>query len=256
MCRGAPPEVVERGQLTVEAFHEAMEEGRKSNVLSLRARLLEAVPKLVHEMVAITELNLECNLIEDLHEARLGDLAKLRVLKVSYNQILAFPPDLRALSCLTELEAQYNFLSEIPLCICRLPLQRLVLDSNEIKEVPEAAAQLTGLTSLSLTNNAIRKIAESVPTHLTRLETLFLQRNELMTLPASLKALHRLHTLDVSFNQLFELPHGFASMTTLRALRLSYNELELASLTLDGLKVIRTQAYASVRMHANSWARV
>ena len=99
-------------------------------------------------------------------------------------------------------------------------------------------------------------LPESVPTHLTRLETLFLQRNELMTLPASLKALHRLHTLDVSFNQLFELPHGFASMTTLRALRLSYNELELASLTLDGLKVIRTQAYASVRMHANSWARV
>ena len=238
-ARGAPAEIVARGLPTVEAFHEAMQQGRDSSVLSLRARLLEAVPRhagaAVHDITALTELDLECNVIADLSDARLGDLVGLRVLKLSYNQLLALPNELRRLTCLTVLEACYNFLPAIPPCICALPLQQLVLDSNEIREVPDFVAQLTGLTMLSLTNNSIRKISEVVPARLTKLDRLLLQRNELMTLPPTLMALQALHTLDLSFNQLYALPPGFAELSSLRILRLAYNDLEFASMTLDGM---------------------
>jgi hypothetical protein len=36
------------------------------------------------------------------------------------------------LRSLTVLEAKYNFLPAIPPCICSLPLERLLLDSNQV----------------------------------------------------------------------------------------------------------------------------
>lgn len=223
-------------------------QGRDTLKLSLRARLLQGVPRQVQDIKALAELDLECNLIADLTEAGIGSLEKLRTLKLSYNQIPSIPAEFARLTSLTILEAKYNFLPAVPRCICGLPLQRLDLDSNQLMEVEDSAARLTALTHLALTNNTIRKIGNAVFASLTRLETLLLQRNEMLLLPDSIMCLERLSTLDVSFNQLYALPHGFGSLTSLTVLRLAYNDLELSSMTFDSLSNLEHLILTSNRL--------
>ena len=225
-----------------------MWQGRDTTMLSLRARLLQGVPRQVQDIKGLTVLDLECNLIDDLAEAGIGSLERLHTLKLSYNQILSIPAEFAGLTSLTILEAKYNFLPAVPRCICGLPLQRLELDSNQLMEMDDSAARLTGLRHLSLTNNTIRKIGTAVFESLTRLETLLLKRNEMLLLPDSIMCLERLSTLDVSFNQLYALPHGFGSATCLSILRLAYNDLELSSMTFDSLSNLEELILTSNRL--------
>jgi Leucine-rich repeat (LRR) protein len=62
-------------------------------------------------MPHLTELDLECNIMDDLLP-QIGNLHLLTALRISYNQLAAFPSQVARLSCLTLLEVSPFLLVE------------------------------------------------------------------------------------------------------------------------------------------------
>ncbi|MEH2352218.1 leucine-rich repeat domain-containing protein [Nostoc sp.] len=140
-----------------------------------------------------------------------------------------------------ELDLSNNQLTELPEAIASLTgLQELYLDNNQLTELPEAIASLTGLQQLDLHNNQLTQLPEAIAS-LTGLQRLDLHNNQLTELPEAIASLTGLQRLYLRNNQLIELPEAIASLTGLQQLFLQNNQLTqlpeaIASLT--GLQLL------------------
>ncbi|CAD5114287.1 DgyrCDS3429 [Dimorphilus gyrociliatus] len=109
-------------------------------------------------------------------------------------------------------------------------LEELLLDANQIQELPRGLFRLVQLRKLGLSDNEIQRIPPDIANfiHLVELD---LNRNEFSELPETIKNCKNLQVLDISTNPLQKLPAGLCQLRNLTTLGL--NDLSLSALPLD-----------------------
>ncbi|XP_061660889.1 protein scribble homolog isoform X7 [Syngnathoides biaculeatus] len=109
-------------------------------------------------------------------------------------------------------------------------LEELLLDANQLKELPKPFFRLLNLRKLGLSDNEIQRLPPEVANFMQLVE-LDISRNDIPEIPESIKFCRSLEIADFSGNPLSRLPDGF---TQLRALaHLALNEVSLQTLPSD-----------------------
>jgi protein scribble len=109
-------------------------------------------------------------------------------------------------------------------------LEELLLDSNQLHELPKGFYKLTQLRKLDISDNEIEKISSEIGNFINLVE-FDCNRNDIQELPDSIKYCRNLQVLDISNNPLQSLPSG---LTQLKALtELTLNDLSLPYLPED-----------------------
>jgi Leucine-rich repeat (LRR) protein len=195
----------------------------------------------------VTQLLLAGNAITDI--TPLMALPSLKRLDLDYNPIASLPGDLSGLAALTELHLGRTRLTAIPeAAINSLPsLRRLYLEelilSNAPRDLSGAAdtlnrlfiggtvladtsflAPLVRLELLDMRECGLRAVPPALQS-LEALRYLYMQHNEIESLPDWFGSLGRLERLDLTGNRLGALPASMARLTKLRHMVLSDNAL-------------------------------
>ncbi|XP_049421095.1 protein scribble homolog isoform X11 [Epinephelus fuscoguttatus] len=109
-------------------------------------------------------------------------------------------------------------------------LEELLLDANQLKELPKPFFRLLNLRKLGLSDNEIQRLPPEVANFMQLVE-LDISRNDIPEIPESIKFCRALEIADFSGNPLSRLPDGF---TQLRALaHLALNDVSLQTLPND-----------------------
>ncbi|XP_033738644.1 malignant fibrous histiocytoma-amplified sequence 1 homolog [Pecten maximus] len=133
-------------------------------------------------------------------------------------EVLDLSPDRQ--SCLT------FRLMFVPRAICKLTnLKVLVLDTNELDEIPIEITKLVHIERLALSNNQLSWLPEGF-NKLTNLRSLHLANNEFEDFPMQLCEIDGLEFLDLCDNKLHVLPVEISRLTELHTLLLFFNRLE------------------------------
>jgi hypothetical protein len=103
-------------------------------------------------------------------------------------------------------------------------LEKLIINSNELPELPETLFDLENLTELDLSNNTLESLSPKVG-RLKRLKVLRLMMNQLTEVPPSLGMLTQLVELDLGFNPIPSLPAEVGGLAMLERLKLRGNQL-------------------------------
>uniref|UniRef100_A0A3B3VFL1 Protein scribble homolog n=1 Tax=Poecilia latipinna TaxID=48699 RepID=A0A3B3VFL1_9TELE len=109
-------------------------------------------------------------------------------------------------------------------------LEELLLDANQLKELPKPFFRLLNLRKLGLSDNVIQRLPPEVANFMQLVE-LDISRNEIPEIPESIKFCRALEIADFSGNPLARLPDGFTQLRTLA--HLSLNDVTLQTLPSD-----------------------
>uniref|UniRef100_A0A665U379 Protein scribble homolog n=1 Tax=Echeneis naucrates TaxID=173247 RepID=A0A665U379_ECHNA len=109
-------------------------------------------------------------------------------------------------------------------------LEELLLDANQLKELPKPFFRLLNLRKLGLSDNEIQRLPPEVANFMQLVE-LDISRNEIPEIPESIKFCRALEIADFSGNPLSRLPDGFTQLRTLAHLAL--NDVSLQTLPND-----------------------
>lgn len=103
----------------------------------------------------------------------------------------------------------------------------LVLNNNQLSQIPSSFAQLGSLKALVLSRNRLTSPLSSVLGQLTSLSYLDLRANQLESLPSEIASLKSLTKLDASYNRLLTLPPSLGACLNLREVLLFDNKLDV-----------------------------
>ncbi|XP_033964579.1 protein scribble homolog isoform X3 [Pseudochaenichthys georgianus] len=109
-------------------------------------------------------------------------------------------------------------------------LEELLLDANQLKELPKPFFRLLNLRKLGLSDNEIQRLPPEVANFMQLVE-LDISRNDIPEIPESIKFCRALEIADFSGNPLTRLPDGFTQLRTLAHLAL--NDVSLQTLPND-----------------------
>ncbi|XP_061463269.1 protein scribble homolog isoform X14 [Rhineura floridana] len=109
-------------------------------------------------------------------------------------------------------------------------LEELLLDANQLRELPKPFFRLLNLRKLGLSDNEIQRLPPEVANFMQLVE-LDISRNDIPEIPESIKFCKSLEIADFSGNPLSRLPEGFTQLRSLGHLAL--NDVSLQSLPSD-----------------------
>ena len=189
-------------------------------------RLTELPAGLASVAATLTTLDLERNCLSSIAPGALRGFHKLARLSFSNNCLTSLPDDLFVdLSALKSLLLANNALESIPDAMAsHLPsLERLDLSHNALTSLPESLGTLPSLVGISVRDNRLRELPDSVipPS----LRELVLRENELSALPVSLWCATGMQMLDAAHNRLSHVSDEIAALESLRHLNLAMNQL-------------------------------
>ena len=114
----------------------------------------------------------------------------------------------------------------IPIINQELPnLTDLSLDNNIIESLPDSIGSLSNLYYLYLSNNNITIVPDSIE-NLSNLRYLYLNNNNITTLPDTIGNLSNLKWLDLDNNNITIVPDSIGNLSNLNQLNLNNNNLE------------------------------
>ncbi len=144
-------------------------------------------------------------------------------------------PSLRVLKSLKKLDLSHNKISTIRIGANSLEsLEELLLNSNQILEIPKDLTALPCLEVLDLGNNKISTIRQRVLFPLS-LRDLNLSKNQIITIPRKLEGFSDLKSLDLSENRISVIPERLKDLRSLRILNVAYNEIVAVPRRIEGL---------------------
>ncbi|XP_036159493.1 protein scribble homolog isoform X17 [Myotis myotis] len=109
-------------------------------------------------------------------------------------------------------------------------LEELLLDANQLRELPKPFFRLLNLRKLGLSDNEIQRLPPEVANFMQLVE-LDVSRNDIPEIPESIKFCKALEIADFSGNPLSQLPEGFTQLRSLAHLAL--NDVSLQTLPGD-----------------------
>ena len=175
--------------------------------------------------------------------------SKLKVLILDDNDLSKIPEAIIRFRNLEQLSLnknpKLNLLSTLSK-LQSLPLQFLNLQENDLAALPNTIEELKELKDLNLTNNKISdnetfKYLKKLP----KLESLWLNKNELKTLPKGLFNLKNIKNLYIENNELLTIPDAIVAMQKVWVIHVGHNLLEELPLAL-------TKMPSLLLVHANN----
>jgi Leucine-rich repeat (LRR) protein len=164
---------------------------------------------------------------------------RLKVLDLSYCNLIVFPSEILTLDHLERLILHDCYLGTVPASLRGLTnLTTLDLSSNGLTEIPPLLFDLQNLTYLSLRNNDLTAIDDSI-SKLQNLSSLRLDRNKLQSLPDSIRHLRNLGLLVLGNNPLGELPESIVELIGLTWLDLTSARISSLPVTISKLEKLR-----------------
>ncbi|XP_051630702.1 protein scribble homolog isoform X20 [Manacus candei] len=142
------------------------------------------------------------------------------------------PPLWRCNRHVEALDRRHCSLQAVPEEIYRYSrsLEELLLDANQLRELPKPFFRLLNLRKLGLSDNEIQRLPPEVANFMQLVE-LDISRNDIPEIPESIKFCKSLEIADFSGNPLSRLPEGFTQLRSLGHLAL--NDVSLQSLPAD-----------------------
>eukprot|EP01105_Mastigella_eilhardi_P028985 TRINITY_DN9987_c0_g2_i1.p1 TRINITY_DN9987_c0_g2~~TRINITY_DN9987_c0_g2_i1.p1 ORF type:complete len:511 (+),score=157.87 TRINITY_DN9987_c0_g2_i1:13-1545(+) len=165
--------------------------------------------------------------IARLYPALLAPLQHLQSLQVSGTAIAEFPAACcAALPSLSELVLSGNKLTHLCPDVCKLRLQILMVDHNQLMALPDELGNLAAtLQVLDVANNKLQALPTSVE-KLANVVTLNLEHNELTEFPSAVLEMRKLSCLSLGYNQMKSLPDQLGALESLQTMRVDHNQLE------------------------------
>ncbi|CAL4124637.1 unnamed protein product [Meganyctiphanes norvegica] len=193
-------------------------------------RLTHVNREMFRDLSTLQVLDLSHNDISVLVDMSLSTLINLHHLDMSYNHIHAVEEySLTGLHVLSALSIAHNNISYIaPKAFDNCTsLKDLNAEYNFLTELPEALTALKSLRSMHISNNAISAFKKYNLIQLSALQHLDLSYNEIKTVcKQCLENMNNLEVLDLSNNNLSVVPEGvFETNVAIKVLRLDGNEL-------------------------------
>jgi Leucine-rich repeat (LRR) protein len=205
--------------------------------------------------------------------AEIGNLPKIKNLKLSYNKLTSVPEEIYNLTSLENLYLHRNDISNLSDKVGQLTnLKNLTFSGNQITSVPASIKNLKNLRYLTLSENNLTALPEELG-ELNKLTMLYLGKNAgLEKLPESTTKLEKLYDLQLNgctnldledtFNKLaklpklnkiwlqklgkpIKLPKNVKSLASVKALFLDNNQFEQGELSrtfdlVSGMPALRT----------------
>ncbi|KAJ1479099.1 hypothetical protein T484DRAFT_1815576, partial [Baffinella frigidus] len=217
--------------------------GELTNLERLRVdrNQLTVLDPAIGKCLALVSVSLESNNLKYLPSS-LGLATKLKKLAVTGNALVS-PPEVVVRK--RSLEWVLNYMRACYNCGITGAMQ---LISMEMSELPTDLFDYTGTTKLLLNCNDLRDIPAEMPL-LTNLLALSLANNKLMRLPAPVCGLTALQSLVLDDNMITELPAGINLLSTLLNLSVAHNDLSVMPSTLQGLHSLRKLCLACPWAH-------
>lgn len=159
-----------------------------------------------------------------LMELEVLDLSPEREACLDY-KLTSVPPGIGRLVNLTTLMLDTNDLVELPAEIALLQsLERVALSNNRLSSLPPEFKNLKHLRSVHMANNQFQEFPPQL-LNIQTLEFLDMSDNKLKVLPVQISQLKNLQSLLLFINELTKLPDSLCSMTELRCLWVGNNKL-------------------------------
>ncbi|XP_056894371.1 leucine-rich repeat-containing protein 39 isoform X1 [Takifugu flavidus] len=211
---------------------------------------LQTIPSFISRFQNLLVLDLSRNGISNIPR-QIGELPQLKELLLSYNRIQLVPEELGCCQSLERLELAMNRnLDQLPNQLRNLKkLQHLDLSMNNFTRVPDCVVGMPMLEWLDMGGNHLQHLPEDIhrcegsaatcsglppahhallfPLRMEKLHTLWLQRNQLETLPENISRMASLDTLVLSSNKLTDIPQLMEDMSNLRFVNFRDNPLTL-----------------------------
>uniref|UniRef100_A0A914W8E0 Uncharacterized protein n=1 Tax=Plectus sambesii TaxID=2011161 RepID=A0A914W8E0_9BILA len=174
----------------------------------------------------------------------------LRVLQLSGNQLRNLPPSIATFRLLEELILNRNEICDLPETLKFLArLASLELSLNPLNSVSFGTiGQLRALSVLCLNCCSIKSIPNGAMPH--SLKWLELRENRLKSLPADFGRLVKLEHLDLDRNSLQSLPDSFANLKRLVSFSCAWNELTSLPETFGSLVSVACVDLSSNFLHS------
>jgi Leucine-rich repeat (LRR) protein len=206
----------------IQIIRQAADEGRVK--LELQNRAITSLPEELGLLKGLKELHLLGNALVEIPSA-IAELKELQVLSLARNRLEQLPPQIGELPNLRELYLDRNSLTSLPDTIGQLVnLDSLLLNDNQLSTLPESFAKMRSLRWVTLAQNRLKALPSVKAGELSKLRTLYLDTNALISLPDEIGQLVNLEELFLDRNQLGSLPESFADMRSLRMVRLDDNQ--------------------------------
>ncbi|XP_028164672.1 protein artichoke-like [Ostrinia furnacalis] len=216
-------------------------------------------------MPALRELHLSNNSLSDMNEGPFWNLPALKGLDLSYNYFQRLQPKmLYNLPALRRINLSNNQIAIVdPITFIELPLLEYInISGNALVSLHPATFRNLG--NLYEIDVSVNKLMEFVPGLPRGLEQLYLQRNQITSLPVPPSPdldLPALRTLDISSNGIQKIPHG--CMKTLHSLRRLYmrrnglRQIEVNTFSdLSNLEILDISNNQIMTIHPKSFSKL
>ncbi|XP_078693898.1 leucine-rich repeat and calponin homology domain-containing protein 1-like isoform X15 [Branchiostoma floridae x Branchiostoma belcheri] len=208
----------------LRSLEKSFEDAQVTGKLNLSCRKLKEYPKsaISYDLSDVTCADLSKNRFQE-WPLEVCDYTSLENVDLYNNNIKAVPDMAVNLQCLTWLNLSRNQLTTLPIPLCYLPLQVLVVSNNKLVSLPEDIGKLKRLMNLDVSCNEISTLPLQIG-EMENLRELNIRRNHLQTLPEELCQL-RITRLDISCNKVTSLPACYRHLQTLCEFILDNNPL-------------------------------
>ncbi|XP_019634855.1 PREDICTED: leucine-rich repeat and calponin homology domain-containing protein 1-like isoform X6 [Branchiostoma belcheri] len=208
----------------LRSLEKSFEDAQVTGKLNLSCRKLKEYPKsaISYDLSDVTCADLSKNRFQE-WPLEVCDYTSLENVDLYNNNIKAVPDMAVNLQCLTWLNLSRNQLTTLPIPLCYLPLQVLVVSNNKLVSLPEDIGKLKKLMNLDVSCNEISTLPLQIG-EMENLRELNIRRNHLQTLPEELCQL-RITRLDISCNKVTSLPACYRHLQTLCEFILDNNPL-------------------------------
>ncbi|XP_060731146.1 PH domain leucine-rich repeat-containing protein phosphatase 1 [Tachysurus vachellii] len=188
--------------------------------LNLSNNQLGSFPLALSSISTLTELNLSCNCISNLHPS-VGNMHNLQTLLLDGNMLSSLPAELGSLQRLCYLGLSFNEFSGVPSVLEKLSaVERLCMAGNRVEQLMLQTFRLLSIKYVDLRLNRISSVIPDQPDFLRHVTQLDVRDNRLSELDASL--FPRLEVLHCQRNRITRLR---LRGSTLKALYASNNEI-------------------------------
>ncbi len=188
------------------------------------------------EEVVETSLSLNEQSIDEVHQEVL-ESRHIKSLYLSENNLIFLPEEIGNLTELRILGVHGNFLTALPKSLIKLQnLEEIYAYNNQIQEFPQLPASIK---KIYLSRNQIQIIPATVE-NLTSLEWLDLDNNNIQEIHPHISKLLALEYLDLSNNPLYTIPAGITCLPKLQTLLLHSCPVEEFPNAFPGLKELTT----------------
>jgi len=212
------------------------------NECDMSRNKIKSIPPTITKANKLERMILKHNSLKKL-PPKIGQVGRqLELLDVSNNQLRKLPKSIYTLR--GEVNASDNIIVELPPVAAtkksKPTIESLILQNNNITELPESFERLMYLLKLDVGNNQITQIPHTL-INMPYLSVLNLANNQIWELPEDFGRLaYSLTTINVANNKLDKLPASIGNLTRCTEMNFANNKIYELPVTMSGCRRLET----------------